>query len=531
VKRNHGFDNIAVLEGLPQSDKARAILEELSEDPGVLAVMEKHRWNVGTLCEMYPEGYVGVSDVCVMGLNENKGQRILLRLRTDDLKGFRKILSIRAVLFHELAHNEHGDHDDKFYMLMRQIEREVKELDWRNSTAKRLGSAYTAAHHSLPATALAGTAALRRFEDASRDHTIPAYANNNETPTKEGEQQLPSASGSVSNVGWDEQKTRDGAHEVDNNEKSDENVDEDEDEDDDSDGGMDWGSCGCVAVANSTSQCCQDVGTLPTVQMPTTEQQVSAERLNAVPSISSISADHRTSKERSVPMDIDAVAASISAASSDLAASIPQAGSSEHIARTGEIKDISKVADTSSCSNIDGASNMNFLDSAINITNTSSVSVNTESPTEENMEKPAGNVERPVVNMDIEHTKELSPNLLDQRQQQQQQQQQQQLQHQQLLSREMATRIMSTVDDAIVLVLSLDEASAPIERMQAIRDAFSTFTSDYMDYNNHSDGNSTVTASVGAGLGGAISLAEQFAEAVKMLRLIIGNLQVLYYFL
>jgi WLM domain len=25
------------------------------------------------------------------------------------------------VLFHELAHNEHSDHDDKFYMLMRQV--------------------------------------------------------------------------------------------------------------------------------------------------------------------------------------------------------------------------------------------------------------------------------------------------------------------------------------------------------------------------------------------------------------------------
>ena len=40
---------------------------------------------------------MGVSEVCVMGLNENRGQRIRLRLRTDDLQGFRKILSIKKV--------------------------------------------------------------------------------------------------------------------------------------------------------------------------------------------------------------------------------------------------------------------------------------------------------------------------------------------------------------------------------------------------------------------------------------------------
>jgi hypothetical protein len=54
---------------------------------GVLAVLKKHKWSVGALCELYPEGQVGVSDVCVMGLNQNSGQKILLRLRTDDLQG------------------------------------------------------------------------------------------------------------------------------------------------------------------------------------------------------------------------------------------------------------------------------------------------------------------------------------------------------------------------------------------------------------------------------------------------------------
>ena len=47
--------------------------------------------------------------------------------------GFRKIWSIKKVLCHELAHNKHNNHDNDFYMLMREIEHDVVALDWRNS--------------------------------------------------------------------------------------------------------------------------------------------------------------------------------------------------------------------------------------------------------------------------------------------------------------------------------------------------------------------------------------------------------------
>ena len=127
---SYGFNHTETLPMLPDQEKAKRILHSLSTDPGILACMTKHKWNVGCLSELYPEGKVGESEVCVMGLNQNKGQKILLRLRTDDLKGFRKILSIRKVLFHELAHNIHSDHDNEFYKLMRQIESECNDLDW-----------------------------------------------------------------------------------------------------------------------------------------------------------------------------------------------------------------------------------------------------------------------------------------------------------------------------------------------------------------------------------------------------------------
>ena len=136
VARKRGeyeFHRIEVLPGLPDQDKAKEILTSLANDPAVLAVMKKHKWSVGCLAELFPEGKVGEDEVCILGLNTNKGQKIELRIRTDDLKGFRKIQSIRKTLYHELTHNVHGPHDEKFYTLLRQVEKEIIELDWRSN--------------------------------------------------------------------------------------------------------------------------------------------------------------------------------------------------------------------------------------------------------------------------------------------------------------------------------------------------------------------------------------------------------------
>ncbi|GBG34345.1 Peptide-N4-N-acetyl-beta-glucosaminylasparagine amidase [Hondaea fermentalgiana] len=134
--RFHGYRS------LPQfrdAGRAREILERLGTDPGFVAVMRKHRWKVGVLSEMYPDGKVGVDPVCVLGVNINKGQEISLRLRTDDLQGFRKYDEVKKVLCHELSHMVHSDHDAEFYKLMRQIEKEQVALDWRSSHGRVLG--------------------------------------------------------------------------------------------------------------------------------------------------------------------------------------------------------------------------------------------------------------------------------------------------------------------------------------------------------------------------------------------------------
>ena len=123
------------------SQKKLSRLERLANDNGIVKIMEKHRWKVGHLTELLPDGKVGVSQVCLMGLNKNAGETILLRLRTDDMLGFRKYDYVRKVLLHELAHNEWGDHDDNFKALNSQLNREVVDLDWTRSKGRRLGSA------------------------------------------------------------------------------------------------------------------------------------------------------------------------------------------------------------------------------------------------------------------------------------------------------------------------------------------------------------------------------------------------------
>lgn len=132
TNEQYGFNKIEVLPNLANEQEAYNILQQLANEPGIIACMKKHKWNVGTLCELYPDGKVGESEVCIMGLNENHGQRILLRIRTDDLRGFRKYLSIKQVLYHELAHNVHSGHGPEFFQLMRQIEKECTQYDWTN---------------------------------------------------------------------------------------------------------------------------------------------------------------------------------------------------------------------------------------------------------------------------------------------------------------------------------------------------------------------------------------------------------------
>ncbi|KAI8087827.1 WLM domain-containing protein [Gilbertella persicaria] len=128
------FHKMSVIEEFPHPEKAKKLLEKLRDDRGIRAIMADRKWSVGELIELTP------FEASILGYNRNAGQLIALRLRTDDLSGFRHYDSIRKVLLHELTHNVWGDHDDNFHALNRQLNKDVIRLDWTAHGAHQLGS-------------------------------------------------------------------------------------------------------------------------------------------------------------------------------------------------------------------------------------------------------------------------------------------------------------------------------------------------------------------------------------------------------
>jgi hypothetical protein len=120
----------------PNGDKAHRMLHDLSLDKGIRAIMAKYEWRVGLLTELCP-----IQRADILGLNQNKGESIALRLRHDDLENFRPYKDVRKVLLHELTHMVHGDHDASFWKLYRHLEKEVLALDWTQQGGHVAGQA------------------------------------------------------------------------------------------------------------------------------------------------------------------------------------------------------------------------------------------------------------------------------------------------------------------------------------------------------------------------------------------------------
>ncbi|GIL91008.1 hypothetical protein Vretifemale_18701 [Volvox reticuliferus] len=147
----------------PPPAEALKLLYRLANDPGIMGIMATHCYRVGLLSEMPPEGKVGISPMCILGVNINAGQEISLRLRTDDLKGFRKYERIRETLIHELAHMEFGEHDNNFKQLNSLLARECATIN-----ARFVGGHSLLADnhdHFLASAAYAGGATSRRHSE------------------------------------------------------------------------------------------------------------------------------------------------------------------------------------------------------------------------------------------------------------------------------------------------------------------------------------------------------------------------------
>ncbi|KAF2755156.1 ubiquitin/metalloprotease fusion protein [Pseudovirgaria hyperparasitica] len=129
------FHTLRPLPQFPHPERSLAFLERLRDDPGIRAAMRNHKFSVPLLTEMDPAAHTSASHEGVsrtLGLNRNKGEVIELRLRTDAMDGYRDYKTIRNTLCHELAHNVHGPHDQKFWKLCREIEKEVSKADWKS---------------------------------------------------------------------------------------------------------------------------------------------------------------------------------------------------------------------------------------------------------------------------------------------------------------------------------------------------------------------------------------------------------------
>lgn len=119
---------VGALNRYPDMEAARELLMDALKL--VAPVINAHKFKVGTLCEMFPK------NPNLLGLNVNRGQKILVRLRyhSNDTQ-FYPIGDIVGILLHELTHNVHGPHDNKFYTLLDQLKTEFDQSQYKSATA------------------------------------------------------------------------------------------------------------------------------------------------------------------------------------------------------------------------------------------------------------------------------------------------------------------------------------------------------------------------------------------------------------
>ncbi|KAL8139108.1 hypothetical protein V2J09_005109 [Rumex salicifolius] len=153
----------------PPPSESLKRMHMLAADPGIVAIMNKHKWRVGIMTELAPVGYVGISPKCLLGFNKNQGEEISLRLRTDDLKGFRKYESIKKTLLHELAHMVYSEHDADFYALDKQLNREATTLDWTRSSSHTLSGMTSWAPDNVDAMLESETSAPHKLGGRTAD--------------------------------------------------------------------------------------------------------------------------------------------------------------------------------------------------------------------------------------------------------------------------------------------------------------------------------------------------------------------------
>ncbi|KAI5966457.1 uncharacterized protein KGF55_000766 [Candida pseudojiufengensis] len=94
----------------------------------VAPIIHEYNFKVGILSEMFPK------KANLLGLNVNKGQKILLRLRYHHNENeFLPMCDIIGTFLHELTHNFHGAHDKKFYDFLKELEDKYDKIRYGSS--------------------------------------------------------------------------------------------------------------------------------------------------------------------------------------------------------------------------------------------------------------------------------------------------------------------------------------------------------------------------------------------------------------
>ncbi|KAG7664197.1 uncharacterized protein J8A68_002260 [[Candida] subhashii] len=135
---------IGSLNRYPDKEYANSLLHDVAKL--VAPIIHENNFKVGTLCEMFP------NDPNLLGLNVNRGQKILLRLRyhSND-RSFYPMSDIVGTFLHELTHNLYGAHDQKFYDFLDKLKKRFEEIQYGGGAnmnyrceEERLGSKYDA---------------------------------------------------------------------------------------------------------------------------------------------------------------------------------------------------------------------------------------------------------------------------------------------------------------------------------------------------------------------------------------------------
>eukprot|EP00927_Polykrikos_kofoidii_P081907 TRINITY_DN7989_c3_g1_i1.p1 TRINITY_DN7989_c3_g1~~TRINITY_DN7989_c3_g1_i1.p1 ORF type:complete len:646 (+),score=66.19 TRINITY_DN7989_c3_g1_i1:52-1989(+) len=131
----------------PSHLEAQHLLERLAFDPGIIHIMKDRKFMIRKLEEMNPQeiehgvrtkepgSHDPLEHTQCLGYNQGSGEKIVIRLRSENLNGFRTYEGLISVLLHELTHMVWGRHDDNFWALDRELNSQYREFhaSWRRT--------------------------------------------------------------------------------------------------------------------------------------------------------------------------------------------------------------------------------------------------------------------------------------------------------------------------------------------------------------------------------------------------------------